>query len=258
MYSSADRRWMGYLANFHRERPGITEDVLAQARSHHGFTPYDWVTAPISFGTRTLDLACGSGPALRIRPREPWIGVDRSASELDRARRSGTHNVLEADACELPFPNGSFEGAVCSMALMLLQPLERALAEVFRVLAPGGLFVTTMPGRRPLRPRDVARYAALVGVLGGVRLTYPNGCATIGWRARLRRGGFDVVEDVRTRFDFPLATPAHAERFARSLYLPGVSNSTLARAERLAVTWVGSDIGIPIRRLTMVRRATPW
>ncbi len=255
MSASPDQSWTRYLADFHRARPGITEDVLGQSRSAHGLTPYDWVTAPIPLGARTLDLACGSGPGLRVRPSEPWVGVDRSSSELARAVRSGSSNVLQADAGHLPFADASFDGVVCSMALMLVQPLERTVAEVLRVLAPDGLFVVTMPGSRPLRVRDVARYAVLLGRLDRARLAYPNGCGTLRWRARLRRGGFEVIEDTRTRFDFALTSPEHAQLFVASLYLPGVSRAALARAERLAATWVGSDIGIPLRRLTLARRS---
>lgn len=250
----SDAAWSQYLSTFHRERSGITEDVLSASRSTQGITPYFWITAPIPFGARTLDLACGSGPNLRLRPREPWIGLDHSASELLRARRSGTNNVLDGDATSLPFADGSFDAVVCSMALMLIQPLERALAEVHRVLTRGGLFVFTMPGRRPLRLRDVVRYARLVSRLGRRNLSYPNMRALSHVPALFTENGFDVVEDVRTRFDFPLTSLERSALFVRSLYLPGVTDSTIERGERLAARWTGSTIAIPLRRITVMRR----
>jgi len=250
----SDSAWSEYLSTFHRERPGITEDVLSASRSVQGISPYFWITAPIPFGARTLDLACGSGPNLRLRPQEPWIGLDHSASELSRARRSGTHNVLDGDATSLPFADGSFDAVVCSMALMLIQPLERVLTEVHRVLTRGGLFVVTMPGRRPLRVRDVMRYARLVSRLGRHNLSYPNMRALSHVPTLFAEHGFDVVEDVRTRFDFPLTSIERSALFVRSLYLPGVTDSVLERGERLAARWIGSTIAIPLRRITVVRR----
>lgn len=246
--------WSRYLSDFHREHPGITEDVLSHSHSRQGLTPYVWIGAPIPLGARVLDLACGSGPSLRLRPGEPWIGLDRSPSELARARRSGTENVLEGDATALPFEDESFDGVICSMAIMLIQPLERALAEVHRVLARDGLLVVTVPGRRPLRARDVARYSYLVSRLGRRNLSYPNMGAFSHVHALFATQGFEVIEDVRTRFDFPINSPDAARTFVRSLYLPGVSEATLVRGERVASRWVGTSIGVPLRRITLVRQ----
>ena len=254
--SPAPTSWLDYLSDFHRQRPGITEDVLSVSRSRCGLTPYDWITAPIPLGARTLDLACGSGASLRVRGRDPWIGLDRSASELARARRAGSTNVLEGDATSLPFGDESFDAVVCSMALMLIEPIERALDEARRVLAPEGFFVATLPGRRPLRARDVLRYTRLVRRLGLVRLNYPNMRVLADASALARDHGFELVEDVRTRFDYPIATSEESSRFVRSLYVPSVASARIERADALAATWVGSSIGIPLRRLTMVRAST--
>lgn len=245
--------WSSYLSSFHRMHPGITEDVLSASRSRQGLTPYAWIAAPIPLGARVLDVACGSGPSLRLRSGEPWIGLDRSTSELTRARRSGTVNVLEGDATALPFEDGSFDGVICSMALMLIQPLERALAEVRRVLTRDGLFVVTMPGRRPLRVRDVARYSHLVSRLGRCRLSYPNMKTLSHTPALFAEHGFELIEDVRTRFDFLVSSPEAAATFVRSLYLPGVTEATLVQGEHLATRWIGTSIGIPLRRLILVR-----
>ncbi len=254
MNALSNEAWSGYLSSFHRMHPGITEDVLSGSRSRQGLTPYTWITAPIPLGTRVLDLACGSGPGLRSRPGEPWIGLDHSTSELARARRSGTVNVLEGDATALPFEDGSFDGVICSMALMLFQPLERALAEVRRVLVRDGLFVATVPGRRPLRVRDVARYSHLISRLGRRYLSYPNTKALSHAPTLLGGHGFELIEDVRSRFDFPISSPEAAATFVRSLYLPDVTEATLVRGEQLAALWVGTSIGIPLRRITLVRR----
>ncbi len=246
-------RWSDYVSTFHREHPGITEDILSRATSAHGLNPYQWIVAPIPLGSRTLDLACGSGPSLRQRPGEQWIGIDRSISELARSHISGTDNILQGDATALPFDDATFDGVVCSMAVMVIQPLGTALEEVYRVLRPGGMFVVTMPGRRPLRIRDVARYARLVARLRRHRLTYPNEHVLRRDRTTFESRGFEFIEDTRLRFRLTFDTPETAAGFVESLYVPGATSANVARAQRLAARWVGSDIGIPLRRITMRR-----
>ncbi len=226
---------------------------MSRAISQFGLTPYQWVTAPVPYGARTLDLACGSGPCLRLRPGEPWVGVDQSQDELARARREGTLNILEANAVALPFEDAIFDAVVCSMALMLLEPLGLALDEVGRVLRPGGLFIVTVPGRRPLGVRDVLRYARLVRRLGRRRLTYPNGQVMSRKADLIESSGFHLVEDIRRRFAFPVESALDGVHFVRSLYLPDTDASSTRRSEELAARWVGREIGIPLRRLTLVR-----
>jgi SAM-dependent methyltransferase len=247
--------WSSYLAGFHARRPGITEDVLSRSRSRGGLNPYQWVTAPVPLGRRALDLACGSGPSLRLREREPWIGVDRSEGELVRARLAGSDNVVRGDATLLPFDDGVFDCVVCSMALMLFEPLPVALDEVARVLRGGGLLVVTLPGRWPLRPADVARYARLVLALRKGRLRYPNDRLLARAPSVLGARGFTLLEDRRIRFGFPIGAREDAVTFVRSLYLPDVDGEVIERAEAIAMTWVGCEIGIPLRRLVL-RRAS--
>jgi len=245
--------WSDYLSTFHREQPGITEDILSSTTSARGLNPYQWIVAPIPLGSRTLDLACGSGPSLRQRPGEQWIGIDRSISELARSHTSGTENILHGDATALPFDDATFDGVVCSMAMMVIQPLGTALEEVYRVLRPGGMFVVTMPGRRPLRIRDVVRYAQLVARLRRRRLTYPNDHVLRRDRTAFESRGFELIEDTRLGFRLAIDTPKTAARFVESLYVPGATSANVDRAQRLAARWVGSDIGIPLRRITMRR-----
>jgi len=246
-------QWSDYVSKFHREHPGITEDILSRATSAHGLNPYQWIVAPIPLGSRTLDLACGSGPSLRQRPGERWIGIDRSISELTRSHFSGTDNILQGDATALPFDDATFDAVVCSMAVMVIQPLGAALDEVYRVLRPGGMFVVTMPGRRPVSIRDVARYARLVAHLRRHRLTYPNEHVLRRDRTTFESRGFELIEDTRLGFRLAIDTPETAMRFVESLYVPGATSANVSRAQRLAAMWVGSDIGIPLRRITTRR-----
>jgi SAM-dependent methyltransferase len=246
--------WATYLDTFHASRPGITEDVLAQARSTAGLTPYEWVVAPVAAGVTVLDLACGSGPCLALRQGEPWIGLDRSKEELNRARFAGRTNLVRGEATSLPFRNDSFDAAVCSMALMLVQPLSRVIDEVSRVLGDGATFVFMMPGRRPLRVRDVTRYARLARRLGRWRLRYPNDRELRRLASLLDDHGLDVIDDARVRFSYQLRSANDTDQFVQSLYLPNVSRTEMERASALAAAWAGTEIGIPLRRITTRKR----
>lgn len=55
--------WPGFLAGFHAERPGVTEDGLSRARQGPTSDPYDWLLAAVpQCSGRVLEVACGSAP----------------------------------------------------------------------------------------------------------------------------------------------------------------------------------------------------
>jgi 4-hydroxy-3-polyprenylbenzoate decarboxylase len=88
----------------------------------------------------TLDLAARleeTFPSARI------VACDASPKmlELGRPKVRGVECVV-GDALALPFPDASFDAVVCGFGMRNLADLERGLAQVRRVLRPGGLFVT--------------------------------------------------------------------------------------------------------------------
>ena len=105
--------------------------------------------AGIRSGMWVLDVATGPGePALtiarRVGPRGLVAGVDFSPTMLRRARARaralGVRNVQfhEMDAERLTFADLTFDRVVCRFGLMLMPAAERALADMHRVLVPGG------------------------------------------------------------------------------------------------------------------------
>ena len=120
-----DRRWAGYVRQ--------TVDLLA---AHARIAP----------GERVLDVGCGTGTFVRrlvdANPAQAVVGVDLSAGMLGVARRTaGTApNVrfVEASAEALPLPDGAFDVAVSASALHYADRPDVALAEMARVLRPGG------------------------------------------------------------------------------------------------------------------------
>jgi len=92
---------------------------------------------------RVLDLGCGPGAAaariLANRPGLDVIGLDRDAGLLTRAR--SIVRVLQADAEGLPFPSSSFDAVHVRLLLRHVPRPAAVLAEVHRVLRPGGRLV---------------------------------------------------------------------------------------------------------------------
>jgi len=122
-------------------------------------------------GDRLLEIACGTGlnfPHLRrlTGDRGSIVGVDLTPAMLDIARqqiaRKGWTNVevREADAARLPFPDASFDKAFCAFALNIIPDYERAIAEVWRVLVPGGRFAAL-----EMRSMDVSSLSGWLGNL---------------------------------------------------------------------------------------------
>jgi ubiquinone/menaquinone biosynthesis C-methylase UbiE len=97
--------------------------------------------------SRVLDLACGTGiftRPLAMQSRGVVVGLDLSPPMLRLARRlvsrAGIRNVLlvRASAFRLPFIDATFSYVNCCGALHLFHKPDQALAEIRRVLAPGG------------------------------------------------------------------------------------------------------------------------
>jgi ubiquinone/menaquinone biosynthesis C-methylase UbiE len=95
----------------------------------------------------TLEVAIGTGLNLPFYGEQVQLtGIDFSPAMLGIARRRATQlgraaNLREADACALPFPDARFETVVCTFSLCAIPDDWRALAEMGRVLRPGGLLL---------------------------------------------------------------------------------------------------------------------
>jgi len=99
-------------------------------------------------GSRVLDLGCGLGDdtfqiAERIGASGRVTGVDVSTSMIDEARRRAQKRGLSidfevGDSQALRFESGTFDGVRAERMLMHVPDAERAIAEMARVLAPGG------------------------------------------------------------------------------------------------------------------------
>lgn len=101
-------------------------------------------------GGRVLDLGCGVGHSYReLAPRET-VGVDVAAAVLTGQARE-TH---AADMRALPFAEDSFASAVAVHSIEHVPDAEAVLAEVARVVEPGGRAVFVTPNRLTFGPPD--------------------------------------------------------------------------------------------------------
>ncbi len=93
-------------------------------------------------GDRLLDLCAGtmdvSAEALRQEPAARVVGADFSLPMLARGAQKTGLPAAQADALALPFPDASFDAATVAFGVRNLESLERGLAELARVLRPGG------------------------------------------------------------------------------------------------------------------------
>ncbi|MEO3790945.1 class I SAM-dependent methyltransferase [Nonomuraea sp. B10E15] len=100
-------------------------------------------------GRRILDAGCGSGPlSAALRDRGAVVtGFDSSAKMLELARRrlGDDADLHLADLGEpLPFPDAAFDDVVASLVLHYLEDWTAPLAELRRVLAPGGRLLVSV------------------------------------------------------------------------------------------------------------------
>ena len=89
---------------------------------------------------RTLDLGCGTGRNLTLFPAGVRaIGLDPAFDSLRRARRRAPATPLVCGSAEaLPFRPETFDTVVCGLVLCSVPDPTRGLAEIRRVLRPGG------------------------------------------------------------------------------------------------------------------------
>ncbi|MCK2218437.1 class I SAM-dependent methyltransferase [Actinomadura sp. ATCC 31491] len=100
-------------------------------------------------GRRVLDAGCGSGPLFAaLRDRGAIVtGIDASAGMLEQARRrlGADADLRVADlGAPLPFPDDAFDDVVASLVLHYLKDWGPALAELRRVLRPGGRLLVSV------------------------------------------------------------------------------------------------------------------
>ena len=150
---------------------------------------------PLAHG-QVFELGCGGGLNQSLLDRgkvSSFSGIDPNASLLESARRSASEIGLEADIRPgtgeaIPFGDGRFDTVLCTFTLCSVADQAQVLAELRRVLKPGGRMLFLEHGRAP--DRGPAKWQRRIEpawkrVMGNCHLTREIGTA-------IRRAGFEV------------------------------------------------------------------
>jgi SAM-dependent methyltransferase len=137
----------------HEVRMNATPEQIAGARAYESlfvpsligpYAPIVADAAGVRAGDRVLDVACGTGVVTRealrrVGPGGRVTGLDANAGMLAVAREQGGEIAWHDGRAEsLPFPDASFDAVVSQFGLMFFADRAAALAEMRRVLRPGG------------------------------------------------------------------------------------------------------------------------
>jgi SAM-dependent methyltransferase len=89
-----------------------------------------------------LDVGCGEGQIARLAPASRIVGIDPAWAQISVARqRAGGPLYARVAAATLPFTGGAFDAVVACLVFEHIRDVDDAIAEVGRVLRPGGRFL---------------------------------------------------------------------------------------------------------------------
>ncbi len=160
-----NRYWDKKSSSYDREMGFFDRHLFGDSRQ--------WVCSQAT-GT-VLEVAVGTGLNLSFYPTDVQLtGIDWSKPMLDLARQRAadlgrTATLQQADAHQLPFDDASFDTVVCTFGLCAIPDHIQALAEMTRVLRPGGKLILADHVRSTAAPvRAIQRMLELFTIrLGG-------------------------------------------------------------------------------------------
>jgi ubiquinone/menaquinone biosynthesis C-methylase UbiE len=229
----------------------------------------EWAELPA--GASVLDVGCGTGAATRLAaervgPSGSVTGVDVNAGMIEEAKslpavQGAAIEWHEQSAYQLPLPDQSVDIVLCAQVLQFLQDKPQALAEMVRVLKPGGRVAVSTWCDLEENPYFLAQVEAITthigpGVAAGLRAGFSLPDAS-KIRDLLQAAGFSIIEITVQQIDLSLpsmkefvpryisATPMAAAFNAAS---PATQQSLVADScSRLARYEIADGARIPFR-----------
>jgi SAM-dependent methyltransferase len=168
---------------FHAANAGAMSKAFARGGS------YERLAALVRGRERVLDLACGDGALLRCIGSSA-LGIDVSLDELQLAG----NRVAQARAQQLPLGDASIDACTCHLAFMLFDELDRVVAELARVIAPGGELLAVLGGgpiADDTEPDAFREFAMLLPPTR--RLGDSRARSEAGWRALFDESQWSVL-----------------------------------------------------------------
>ncbi|MGQ9733631.1 MAG: class I SAM-dependent methyltransferase [Candidatus Bipolaricaulia bacterium] len=214
----------------------------------------DWLAVLIRWGRlspgmRILDIGCGTGrltiPLQQLTGAEVF-GLDLSREMLDQAKRKAGAEALHwvlGDAQALPFPGKSFDFAFMCLVLHHLEDKARALAEMARVLVPGGRGLIWTVSHQQIAAHPLNEFFPSLAELDLKR--FPP-IATI--KALMEAAGFATIQVEPIAFQERLPLSRYIEK-VRNKYISTLSllsqeefSTGLARLERVLPERFGHEL----------------
>jgi len=206
-------------------------------------------------GRRVLDAGCGGGLLTEAFARLGLrvTGIDPSLPSLDTARKHAQTAdaqicYLAGSAVRLPFPDNHFDAVVCADVLEHIPNWTEAIAEISRVLRPGGIFLFDTINR------TLQSWLILIFGLQQFPLTRIFPPNTHAWKmfiqpeelkTQLTRNGLQQVEIAGSH---PAGSPLEAVsalvklKLGRSSFQQFGARVALKQAANLAVNYIGAAV----------------
>ncbi len=150
-----------------------------------------------------LDIGTGDGTfAMALAPDAGWVGIEPAAKPAREAADLHVYSILAlAEGARLPFADGAFGTVLSNSTLEHIPDVEPVLAEMYRVLRPGGAFIVSFPsehfldyygGTIALRALKLAPLADLYRRWARYTARVHHDDAPPVWRARLEHLGLHI------------------------------------------------------------------
>ncbi|MEX2556481.1 MAG: methyltransferase domain-containing protein [Actinomycetota bacterium] len=181
-----------------KKAPGYDKEIGWFERHVLGLDNRSWACARAQ--GQVLEVAVGTGLNIPLyHPDVRLSAIDLSSGMLEIARQRVAAlvrpvNLCQADAHELPFADEAFDSVVCTFSLCNIPDIARAVAEMYRVLKPGGRLVLV----DHIRSANILVYAIQKAIeFLSVRIDGDH--MTRRPLDQVRAQGFEILEDERYR-----------------------------------------------------------